>query len=137
MIKEFHIEDLGYFLPNQFSDPDNVLPALKDNGVVKLSLWHNDMVAAILVFRNYWGSCWEGFFLICENFPVRCAMDLKRYIDITMRRLDATRLQTDSVACDVLNRWHEFLGFKLEGTREKLMHERDYNMFARVRVRGA
>lgn len=133
MIKEFTMEDLGRFLPNEFSDPDNVLDILEDTQLVKLSMWHGDMVAAILVFRNYWGACWEGFFLIAEDFPIMCAVELRDYIDLTMRRLEATRLQTDSVACDVLKRWHEFLGFKLEGVREKMMLGRDYCMWARVR----
>lgn len=133
MIKEFSMGDLAYFLPNEFSNPDKSISILGTDNVVKLTLWNDGMVAAILVFRNYWGSCWEGFLLIAENFPSRCAIELREYIDLTMRRLDATRLQTDSVACDVLNRWHEFLGFEREGTRKKWMFGKDYHMYARLR----
>lgn len=137
MIKDFEITDLGYFLPNEHSDPDRVLVALRDPNVVKVTLWHDGMVAAILAFRNYWGSCWDGFFLIAADFPDRCAVMLKRYVRATMEEKNATRLQTDSVACDMLRRWHEWLGFKLEGTREKVLYNRDYDMWALMRAGGA
>lgn len=137
MIKDFTMKDLGYFVPNEHSNPDNVLDQLCSPEFVVLSLWHDGMVQAILVFKNYWGDCWHGFFLIAEGFPIKCAIFLKRFVHATMEKLNASRLQTDSVACDVLNKWHEWLGFELEGCKEKMMFGRDYNMWALMRSGGA
>lgn len=133
MIKHFKMEDLGYFLPNQFSDPDHVLDQLMDSGFVTLTMWDRGMVAAILCFKNYWGRNWHGFFLIAHDFRPKLALVLRKYIRSTMIKLNAARLQTDSVACPELDKWHEFLGFKYEGTREKMIFDRDYNMWALMR----
>lgn len=133
MIKPFQMDDLGYFLPNKFSDPDTRLDFLTDPEFKVQSLWHEGMVAAILCFRNYWGNCWLGFFLIAETFPRRLASVLRDHIRKTMIEYNASRLQTESVACPELDRWHEFLGFKWEGCREKMIYDRDYNMWCIMR----
>lgn len=133
MIKPFKITDLGYFLPNEFSNPDFVLDQLQDHTYIVESMWCDGMVACIMCYKNYWGPNWMGFFLISESFNVRNALVLRNYIRDTMVRYDAKRLQTDSQACKVLDDWHEFLGFKYEGTREKLLFNKDYNMWALMR----
>lgn len=133
-IKPFQKKDLGHFLPNEWSDPDNCLDQLFDPAYVTMTLWNEDgMVAAILCFRCYWGKNWDGFFLIAEHFEPHLAIVLKEFIESTMERLDADRLQTCSVACKKLDKWHEFLGFKLEGMRQKMLYGKDYNMWARMR----
>lgn len=133
MIKPFKLSDLGHFLPNQFSDPDRVLEQLTDPAFVVESMWSGDMVAAILCYKNYWGKNWFGFFLIAEAYTPRQAVTLRNYIRSTMIKHDAHRLQTDSIACPELDAWHEFMGFKYEGTREKFIFEKDYNMWALMR----
>lgn len=133
MIKPFKMTDLGYFLPNEFSNPDRVLDYLRDPTYETETLWHNGMVAAILVFKNYWGSNWHGFFLIADGFPPKLGITLKHHIRATMEKKNAARLQTDSPACKKLDDWHEFLGFKFEGCREKMLFDRDYNMWALMR----
>lgn len=137
MIKDFNISDLGYFIPNAFSNPDKVLDVLCDPEVAKRTQWHNGMVSSILVYREYHERCWGGFFLVSEMPALRAAPELRAYIEETMERHDAIRLQTDSIACPELDKWHEYLGFKFEGCREKMMHGRDYHMWARMRTGGA
>ena len=133
MIKNFVLTDLGYFLPNEFSNPDRVLDQLTDPKFEVRSLWDDGMVAAILCFTNYWGRNWHGFFLIAEGFKPKLAAVIRNYIRSTMEEKDALRLQTDSIACKVLDDWHEFMGFKWEGCREKMLFDRDYNMWALMR----
>lgn len=133
MIKPFKVEDLGSFLPNKFSNPDIALDQLTDPNFEVETLWHKGMVAAILYFRNYWGPCWHGAFLIAEEFPPRMAMELRNHIRATMIKKNAQRLQTESVSCEELTAWHEFLGFKWEGCREKMLFNRDYDMWAIIR----
>lgn len=132
-MKPFALQDLGSFLPNEWSNPDPVLDQLTDPAFVTITMWEKDMVAAILCFKCYWGQNWHGFFLIAQDFPAKLGRKIRAFIISTMERLGAERLQTDSVACPTLDKWHKFLGFKLEGTREKLMNGRDYNMWARMR----
>lgn len=134
MIKRFQIEDLGCFLPNEFSNPDVVLDQLVDPAFDVQTMWGDDgMVQAIICCRNYWGRNWMGFFLIANPFPVQAARTLRSYIRAAMEERDAVRLQTDSVATDCLRKWHAFMGFKLEGTREKMLFNRDYDCWALMR----
>lgn len=133
MIKSFKRNDLGYFIPNEFSNPDAVLDQLLDPAFEVQSLWHKGMVAAILVFQNYWGRNWHGFFLVAQDFPARLAVVLREHIRRTMIDKDAHRLQTESIACKVLDDWHEFMGFKWEGCREKMMYDKDFNQWALMR----
>lgn len=133
MIKPFKLSDLGSFLPNEFSDPDPVLDQLTDASFVVETMWSAGMAAAILCYKNYWEKNWFGFFLIAEQFTPRNALALKSHIHATMIKHDARRLQTDSVACDKLTQWHEWLGFKWEGCREKFIFNKDYDMWALMR----
>jgi hypothetical protein len=133
MIKAFKIEDLGYFLPNKYSNPDAVLEQLTDPDFVVETMWHKDMVSAILLYTNYWGDCWRGCFLVGDTFPPKAAIELREHVRRTMIKHNASRLHTESVSCDELTKWHEFLGFKYEGTREKMLNNCDYDMWAILR----
>lgn len=133
MIKPFKLDDLGYFLPNQFSNPDAVLPQLCDPDFEVECLWDEGMVSAILMYTNYWGDCWRGCFLIAENFNPRLAGVMRAHIRAVMEEKNASRLHTESVACPELTRWHEYLGFEHEGCRKKMLFARDYDMWAILR----
>lgn len=137
MIKDFHISDLGYFIPNEYSNPDNVLDVLVDASVSKRTVWHDGMVAAIIVYREYHLRCWQGFLLVADGMPIAVAKKIKRYLHDTIKRHDAMRFQTDSIDTNALYRWHRFLGFRFEGVREKMMHGKDYCMWAIIRKGGA
>lgn len=134
MMEPFKIEDLGYFLPNEYSNPDKVLDQLRDPSFVTVTMRHADgTVAAILCFTCYHDRNWHGFFLISKYFSAKQAIIIRDYIKATMKRLDALRLQTDSVDDEKLNEWHRFLGFTCEGTRKRMLYGRDYNMWALMR----
>lgn len=131
-IKPFKIEDLGYFTPNEFSNPDDVLPSLV--GMEVKTMWGGDgLVQAILCVKNYWGRCWAGFILVAKNFDRTNAAGLRDLIHSEMAHRNAQRLQTDSVSCHELRAWHRFLGFELEGVKQKMMFNRDYDCWAIVR----
>lgn len=134
MLEPFKIEDLGRFIPNEYSNPDKVLDQLLDPNFMSVTLRHVDgMTAAILCFTNYSGECWHGFFLISKNFSATQAKVIKRYVHQTMWDMDADRLQTDSEDNAMLNEWHKFLGFTKEGTRKRMLNGKDYNMWAILR----
>lgn len=133
MIKPFRMADLGFFLPNEFSDPDKFLDQLLDPSFTVQSMWHEGWVVAILIFKNYWGRNWYGCFLIADDFPPRLIVALRKHVEQTMEEKDALRLQTHSVACEKLENWHKYLGFKCEGLHEKMLFDRDYKTWARMR----
>lgn len=137
MIKPFEPTDLGHFIPNEYSNPDMVLDRLTDPAYVVQTLWgRDDLVQAILCFRNYYGRCWDGFFLISKNLHSRTPIILKEHIKKTMDEKNALRLHTDSQATDCLKKWHEWLGFTWEGCRKKLFNDKDFDMWAIVREGG-
>lgn len=136
-IKQFTIRDLGAFIPNEFSNPDEIFPLLMDAKYQVYTLWGDDgLVRAIFCFRNYWGTCWTGFVLLSANFGATDACMLRGLIDQHMVEKGATRVQTESRATAVLRRWHRFLGFTLEGTKRKMMFNMDYDCWAIVREEG-
>lgn len=133
MIRDFKMTDLGYFLPNAFSNPDQVLDQLRDGEYITLSVWDKDMVAAILVFREYAEKCWEGSILLAEDLRSRVIIYLQKYMHEKLEEAGAVRLQTRSLAHPVLDSWHQFLGFEEEGLHKKMMFGQDYKTWAIVR----
>lgn len=132
-IKPFKIADLSLFMPNVWSNPDHVLDQLTDGAFEVQTLWHDGEPMMILVFRNYWGRNWHGFFLVSKYFPPKLAIDVREHIRDTMIEKDAKRLSTHSVACKVLDDWHKFMGFKWEGCHEQMINDQDYNSWALMR----
>lgn len=134
MIKPFNIADLRLFQPNEYSRVDMVVDQLTDPAYEAHTLWgKNGLVQAIACCRNYWGRNWSGFFLIAKDIEKRTPFLLKKHIYLTMELRNALRLQTDSQADECLREWHKWLGFKCEGTREKLIMNNDYDMWALMR----
>lgn len=67
--------------------------------------------------------------------PAYSARELKRFMLQVYEDLSIDRMQTDSEDNDIINRWHKFLGFTLEGKREKMIYDMDYNCWAMIRGR--
>lgn len=136
MIRPFERVDARRIKPNQFSDCKDMWFVFDDPEFYKFSLVGNEAdVFAIICFRKYWGNNYLAFFLIDENMPMIHARELKRFIYEAASDLGAERVQTDSVDCELLTKWHEFLGFKHEGKREKMIYNQDYSMWAILRGR--
>ena len=138
IIKTFHINDLGAFLPNEYSNPDEIFPLFLDARYEVQSLWGKDgMVQAIVCFRNYWGNCWSCFILISKDFELFNSCFVHNLIQRYMDERGAVRLQTESRTDETLRKWHEFLGFELEGKKRKMMFNNDYDCWAIVRSEEA
>lgn len=106
-----------------------------DDTFFKHTLVKNDRVYAIICFKRYWKNNWCAFFLISEDMPAIYARELKDFVHNACNDLGAERVQTDSVDCDILNRWHQFLGFTLEGKRERMIYDKDFNMWGFLKGR--
>lgn len=118
---------------NRFSRVNDMAFVFQDPTFLKHTLVSaKSDVLAIICFKRYWGNNWIAFFLISEEMPPIYARELKRFVDDAIMDLGAERVQTDSVDCPELNRWHDFLNFELEGTRKRMLYGKDFNMWARV-----
>lgn len=131
MITSFTPQDLEAFTPNEFSDPEAVKDMLCSPEYEVQTLYGADnLVKAILAFRNYWGNNWTGFFLVAQSFGMQEAYELKKALHAGLSARGVKRVQTESVANEKLRQWHEFLGFVHEGIRVKMMLDQDYDMWA-------
>lgn len=110
--------DLGFI----FDDPDFYKSTLEDDSTGE--------IAAIVCWKAYWEKNYVAFLLISQDIKPIHARALRKYIHQGTIDFDMRRLQTDSVDCDELNRWHQFLGFDLEGIRKKMILGKDYAMWA-------
>ena len=136
MIRSFQKIDARRLKGNQFSGTTGFDFVFSNPAFYKSTLVSkDDEVHAIICFTRYWGNCFAAFFLISEGLTLREAVELKRFIYQAVVDFQADRVQTDSVACEKLTKWHKFLGFKSEGIRVKMAHDQDYEMWALLKGR--
>lgn len=132
MIRDFESIDVRRLKPNAFSSHENMKFVFEDPTFIKQTLEDDKTgeVLCIICFKSYWQNNYVGCFLMAEEMPAIYARQLKIFMENVILDFNMERLQTDSVDCAVLNRWHEFLGFTLEGTRKKMIMGKDFNMWA-------
>lgn len=128
--------DVRRLKANQFSDMKEATSAFDDPDFLKHTLIDNeDKVQAIICFKPYWNRNYVAFFLIAEGIQISEVRELKRFIYDAIMDLGADRVQTLSPHCDKIKKWHLFLGFRHEGTHEKMAFDKDYDTWAVVRGR--
>lgn len=133
IISNFKLDDLGCFLPNQYSDPDAVLPQLVNGDWEVFSGWGlQGQVVAIGAVSEYHPRCYSGFFLVSVEFTPEHGHELRGHLLDFMQARKAIRMQTQSRADATLREWHRYLGFSLEGTLRKFMFGLDYDSWAIV-----
>jgi hypothetical protein len=136
MIRHFEGLDPRRLKPNEHSETLDMGYVFADPAYVKFTQVGNDNdIVCIIVFQRYWENNYQAFFLLSRDYPVVMAKELKVFVDNAILDLGANRVQTDSVATPALDKWHEFLGFTCEGTREKMIFDKDYRCWARLRGR--
>lgn len=117
MIELFKTSDLKDFQPNEFSKPED-LPAIVGNpGWQKFTYWVNEKVECIICFWEVEPRIFGAFFLISRNFKVLWAKNLKRFIYSKALELKASSIISFGADCEIINKWHEFLGFELVGNK--------------------
>ncbi len=136
MIRAFEQMDARRIKANEFSDPADMAFVFNDDGFCKHTLVSDESdVLAIICWRSYWKNNYLAFLLISEDMTAIRARALKKFIFEVIMDFGMQRVQTDSVDCPELNRWHDFLGFTLEGKRPKMLYDKDYNSWGMVKGR--
>lgn len=132
MMRPFSGIDLRRIKSNGFSNTGNLDFVFDDPDFWKSTLEDNATgeVMAIVCWKAYQGDNYLAFLLISDDIKPIHARALKKYIHQGARDFRMERIQTDSVDCEVLNRWHKFLGFDLEGIRKRMLNGKDYAMWA-------
>ena len=128
MIRDFEEKDLELIDTNEFSDIElykDFLDVLNLKTIIK-----DDKIVCILGYLNYWGNNYKAFISLSNDF--KYAREVKKNINTLIEELNMERIETESPDNEVLNRWHEFLGFKKEGTKVKFMDNQDYNVWGLV-----
>jgi hypothetical protein len=140
MMRPFEQTDLRRIEVNEYSLSDiNVDFIFNDADFYKQTLEcdKTGRIMAILCFKAYWEQNYICFLLMSKHMGACHARTIKKFVHGVMADFGCNRLQTDSLDCPVINRWHEFLGFQLEGTRRKIIDDKDFNMWAILRGKYA
>ena len=136
MIRNFQDTDARRLKANKFSNLKESGYLLENPEIYKNTLvGENSAVHAIIGYARYWENCFAAFFFISDDLTIKGIKELKEFIYQAADDMAATRIQTESICCPELTRWHEFLGFKSEGVRIQMAYEKDYEMWALLKGR--
>ena len=127
---ESHLDDLE---PNRFSSFHPYRQLIGSDLVSGVSMVNEEgVVKAIPFWFEYSPSKYSCFILMAEDFEPRDAVVVKAFVKETFLSYNMSRLETLSVDCELLNRWHKFIGFEHEGTKRNYVGDTDYNMWSIV-----
>lgn len=115
MMREFEEQDLEKIDLNEFSGN-----ALKYRDVFlsdvfkKYSLEVNGHIWCIIAFREHKPNNYWAFMMFDKNIPFIYARKVRAFMNNLISMLKPELVETWSIDCEFINRWHEFLGLKRE-----------------------
>lgn len=120
MIREFCIEDLQGFEPNEYSDTGALVTmnVFEDDECFKFSFIDQGKVKAIIIFKELELDEYYGFFVISQTFRFKDSAVIKEFIEHCCQKLSPKKVWTASRDCAVINRWHKYLGMVVTGIKE-------------------
>jgi hypothetical protein len=118
MIREFTIDDLERFEPNEFSAPGDVMTVLKSEDWWNYTLENHGQVKAIICFTEQDKGEWAAFCLIGKQFNARDTIELKRFTERAALRLQPKQMWTISRQKPYIDKWHQFQGMEPDGEVE-------------------
>lgn len=129
MIRDYIQGDIDKIKANQYALIDNIKAFIDSPNMHKVVLEDGE-IKAIVCFFEYHPTCWEGFFVICDDMGLNDIKHLKVLLNQLIMKFKPSRLQTTSEDCPIINKWMKFMGFELEGTRKKYMYDKDFKMWS-------
>jgi len=89
----------------------------------------NGLPVCIISFIEYSPSKYTGFIYADKKFNSLHAIELKTFVEQARNMYNMTRFETTSLDCNILNRWHSFLGFECEGVKKNYIDNKDFRMW--------
>ena len=126
---EEHLDELD---PNEFSDFEQYRGIITLPNTLKFTLKFEEKVVCVLLCYPYSLGKYMGFLLASADLSGQQGADIREFVKDRFLAYSMSRLETTSVACEKIDRWHEFLGFELEGTKRRYIGDKDYNMWGLV-----
>lgn len=136
MIREFRKQDVFDIKFNQFAEIESIGMTIDQYGEMleKFTSWtlvHDDKVQCILSISEFFNGTYTSGILFSADFNPICAREVKKFIhNYVLKEFRMIRLETESVDCDELNKWHKFLGFESEGVKRKYLNGKNYRIWS-------
>lgn len=127
MIRAYKTGDELRMKPNEFSDYSDCAYVFDDEKYVKHTLEEDGGIYAMVVWFEYEPNRWGAFLLISGDMRLSHVKELKRFINGVILERKPERIVTYSVDCEVINKWHEFLGFSMDGTDTRFIDGKNFN----------
>lgn len=90
----------------------------------------DDTPVAVVAWFCYASQKATAAIIASDSFNGSAAAFLKEVIPQKMVELDVNRIETESIDCEELNKYHEFLGFTKEGVKRHYIGRKDYVMWS-------
>lgn len=117
MIRAYQAGDQFHIKRNHFSSIALEHEVFMSDRCTKHTLEENGEVKAIICWWEQSPRHYCAFIVMVEKLEMRHLIHLKKFLIESMKKYQAT-VCTYSHDCDILNRWHAFIGMALEGVVE-------------------
>lgn len=112
-MREFVESDLDRIDLNEFScDALKYRDVFLSDVFKKYSLDVNGKVWCIIAFREHKPKNYWAFMMFDKSIPFIYARKIRAFMNKLMADLKPELVETWSIDCDFINRWHRFLGLK-------------------------
>ena len=131
-VRDYIEGDLVDIAINPFSEFKGYEPLIHLESTVKKTLEEDGKIICIFCAIEYSADKWKGFMICSESIASRHIMNVKDVIQNFLKVYNVDRLETESVDCEKLNKWHVMLGFELEGKKRRYISDKDFNVWGIV-----
>ena len=120
MIRSYKDGDFDNFISNGLSlgIEDVDLNELVDKDKCFIFTDKKDKIKIILFVLEYAKRCYYGFIWASKEVNAHDVIELRDFINMKSKELKAIRLETQSLSNNMMDNYHEFLGFTCEGTKK-------------------
>ena len=112
---------------NEFSNVGEAISVFGDPSCHKFTVEVSNEVKSIVCWKELEVGNFAAFLIMANNIGLAECRELKRSIYQAISDFKPKRLFTYSQNCDTLNRWHEFLGFKIEEGSGLIVNGKNFN----------
>lgn len=127
MIRAYEQGDELLLKPNEFSGYGDCAYIFDDEKYVKHTLEDDGKIYGMVVWFEYEPNRWGAWLLISVEIGMKHVKELKRFISGVIVDRKPERIVTYSLDCEVINKWHEFLGFEMDGTDTRVIEGKNFN----------